>query len=81
MGARLTRYDSDALTLEARTRRFGIATVIRVAAHADGEATRLEIASRRAGRLPFDLGVNAANVRRFELALRETELLPLTRRD
>ncbi|PYN99334.1 MAG: hypothetical protein DMD91_12885 [Candidatus Rokuibacteriota bacterium] len=81
MGARLTRYDADALTLEARTRRFGIATVIRIAAHAGGETTRLEIASRRAGRLPFDLGVNAANVRRFTLTLSETDLPSPTRRD
>ena len=33
MGARLTRYDAEALTLEARVRRFGIATVITIAAH------------------------------------------------
>jgi hypothetical protein len=81
MGARLTRYDADALTLEARTRRFGLAAVIRIAAYEDGEATRLEVESRLVGRLPFDFGVNAANVSRFALTLKTTDLPPLTRSD
>src|SRR5262249_56162009 len=59
MGARLTRYDADALTLEARVRRWGIATVIRVAAKLDGEATRLEVERRLVSRLPFRPRVNA----------------------
>lgn len=81
MGARLTRYDGEALTLEARARRFGIATVMRIAAHANGDDTRLTIESRLAGRMPFDFGVNAANVSRFQLTLETTDLPPLTRRD
>ena len=81
MGARLTRYDADALTLEARARRFGLATVIRIAAQQEGEATRLEIESRMAERIPFDFGLNAANVSRFQQALATTEVPPLSRRD
>ena len=81
MGARLTRYDAEALTLEARVRGWGIATVIRVTAREDGETTRLAVESRLVGRLPFDLGVNAANVSRFVLTLTTTDLPPLTRRD
>src|SRR5262249_54825546 len=81
MGARLTRYDAEGLTLEARVRRRGIATVIRVAAKHHGEATRLEVESRLEGHLPFDLGVNAANLGRFASTLNTTDLPPLTRRD
>ena len=81
MGARLTRYDAEALTLEARVRRWGIATVIRIAAKQSGEATRLEVESRLVSRLPFGLGVNAGNVSRFASTLATTDLPPLTRRD
>ena len=80
-GARLTRYDAEALTLEARVRRFGIATVITIAAHENGEATRLEVESRLARCMGFDFGLNARNVSRFEQTLRTTDLPPLTRRD
>ena len=81
MGARLTRYDAEALTLEARGRTFGIATVISIVAREHGEATRLEVESRLVSRLPFGLGVTAANVSRFAATLAATELPPLTRRD
>jgi len=81
MGARLTRYDAEALTLEARVRRWGVATVIKIAARENGEATRLQIESRLVSRLPFDLGVNAANLGRFASTLETTDLPPLTRRD
>ncbi len=81
MGARLTRYDADALTLEARVRRWGVATVIRIAAHEDGETTRLAVQSRLASRVGFDFGLNARNVSRFAQTLQTTDLPPLTRRD
>jgi len=81
IGARLTRYDADTLTLEARVRRWGIATVITIAAKHDGETTRLEVESRLVSPLPFDLGVNAANVSHFASTLATTDLPPFTRRD
>jgi len=81
MGARLTRYDAEALTLEARVRRWGIAAVIRVSAKHDGETTRLAVESRLVSPLPFDLGVNAANVSHFASTLATTDLPPFTRRD
>jgi hypothetical protein len=81
MGARLTRYDAEALTLEARVRRWGVAMVMRIAAQPNGEATRLEVESRLVRRLPFDLGLNSTNVSRFTSTLTTTDLPPLTRRD
>src|SRR5437870_3762362 len=59
MGARRTRYDAEALTLEARRRTFGIATVIRIAARENGEATRLEVERRRGHRPCRGCGLHA----------------------
>jgi hypothetical protein len=45
LGARITRYDAEAGTLEARVRRFLRPALIRLHAEAEGEATRLRVES------------------------------------
>ena len=45
LGARITRYDAEAGTLEARVRRFLRPSLIRLRAEPDGEATRLRVES------------------------------------
>lgn len=45
LGARITRYDAEAGTLEARVRRFLRPALIRLRAEADGEATRVRVES------------------------------------
>jgi|ERR671919_832923 hypothetical protein len=46
LGARITRYDVEAGTAEARLRRFGRPALIRLQAEADGrDATRLHVES------------------------------------
>jgi hypothetical protein len=79
MGARLTRYDTEALTLEACARRLGVTTVVRLSAREDGECTRLHINTERGGM--FAIGPNPLRVGRFVETLQTTELPPLTRRD
>ena len=43
LGARITRYDAEAGTAEARLRRFARPALIRLRAEADGAATRLRV--------------------------------------
>ena len=45
LGARITRYDAEAGTLEARVRRFLRPALIRLRAEPEGEATRLRVES------------------------------------
>jgi hypothetical protein len=45
LGARITRYDADAGTLEARVHRFWRSALIRLRAEADGDATRVRVES------------------------------------
>lgn len=80
IGARLTRYDVDARTLEARVRRFHFEIVVRLRGDDDGPGrSRLHVESERAGRGP-DLGSSRRLIRRFERALATTSLPELTRR-
>jgi hypothetical protein len=57
LGARITRYDAEAGTLEARVRRWLRPTLIRLRAEPDGAATRLTVES--------DALAGAAMFRRF----------------
>ena len=43
LGARITRYDAEAGTAEARLRRFARPALIRLRAEADGAVTRLRV--------------------------------------
>jgi hypothetical protein len=45
LGARITRFDAEAGTLEARVRRFLRPALIRLRAAADGPATRVSVES------------------------------------
>jgi hypothetical protein len=45
LGARITRFDAEASTLEARVRRFLRPALIRLRAEADGPATRVSVES------------------------------------
>ena len=45
LGARITRYDAEAGTLEARVRRFLRPALIRLRAEADGDSTRVRLES------------------------------------
>ena len=45
LGARITRYDAEAGTLEARVRRFLRPALIRLRAEAEGETTRVRLES------------------------------------
>lgn len=45
LGARITRFDAEAGTLEARVRRFLRPALIRLRAEVDGPATRLSVES------------------------------------
>ena len=45
LGARITRYDAEAGTLEARVRRFLRPVLIRLRAEAEGETTRVRLES------------------------------------
>ena len=45
LGARITRYDAEAGTLEARVRRFLRPALIRLRADAEGHATRVSVQS------------------------------------
>ena len=53
LGARITRYDAEAGTLEARVRRFLRPALIRLRAEPDGEATRLRVESDALGWAPM----------------------------
>jgi hypothetical protein len=53
LGARITRYDAEAGTLEARVRRFLRPALIRLRAEADGDATRLYVESDALGWRPM----------------------------
>lgn len=80
LGARLTRYEQEAGSVEARLSRWGRVAVVRVAASATaGGDTRLTIESAlEAGR--FDFGLNARTLRRFQATLAVTPLPALERR-
>jgi hypothetical protein len=53
LGARITRYDADAGTAEARLRRFARPAVVRLRAEAHGaDATRLRVESDALGWAP-----------------------------
>jgi hypothetical protein len=45
LGARITRYDAEAGTAEARLRRFARPALVRLQAEADGDVTRLHVES------------------------------------
>jgi hypothetical protein len=53
LGARITRYDAEAGTLEARLRRYWRSALIRLRAEADGAATRLTVESDALGWAPL----------------------------
>jgi len=53
LGARITRYDAEAGTLEARVRRFLRPALIRLRAEPDGQATRLRVESDALGWAPM----------------------------
>lgn len=53
LGARITRYDPEAGTLEARVRRFLRPALIRLRAEAEGQATRLHVESDALGWTPM----------------------------
>jgi hypothetical protein len=79
MGARITRYDIEALTLEARiVGRFGSALIRLHAVEQDRRHTRLVVDRERTSRLPAP-GTTAALVRRLRRALARTSGTPSTR--
>ncbi len=53
LGARITRYDAEAGTLEARVRRFLRPASIRLRAEPEGEATRVRVESDALGWAPM----------------------------
>jgi hypothetical protein len=53
LGARITRYDTESGTLEARLRRFLRPALIRLRAEPHGEATRLRVESDALGWTPM----------------------------
>ena len=53
LGARITRYDAEAGTLEARVRRFLRPALIRLRAEAEGETTRVRLESDALGWSPM----------------------------
>jgi hypothetical protein len=53
LGARITRYDVEAGTLEARVRRFWRSALIRLRADAAGAGTRLTVESDALGWTPM----------------------------
>lgn len=68
LGARITRYDAEEGTAEARLRRFARPALIRLRAEAAGPATRLRVES--------DALVWAPMFRRFRGDLLRLETLP-----
>lgn len=80
LGARITRYDVEALTLEARVaRRLGPAVVRLRAAEADAGRTRLAVETHSGSRLPLVTG-GASLVRRFTRELADITTTPITGR-
>jgi hypothetical protein len=70
LGARLTRYDAEEATLEARAWPWRVEVTIRVSATAQGQGTRLRIESETGNsRRLVAAGVNAWTVRRVRAAL------------
>jgi hypothetical protein len=80
MGARLTRYDAGALTLEARLACWGLAFTVHVAAGQGGDGVS-RLAATAAGEGPGPLGFWAGRrlLRRFRATLARTDLPPLAR--
>jgi hypothetical protein len=79
MGARLTRYDIEAQTLEARASGWGRELVIRLTVREERAGhSRLGIESWLERGL--DLGSSRRTIRRFEAVLAATPLPPLERR-
>ncbi|MGH7390826.1 MAG: hypothetical protein ACREM3_15420 [Candidatus Rokuibacteriota bacterium] len=80
LGARITRYDVEALTLEARVaQRRGDALVRLRAAEAEPGRTRLAVAAETASRVPW-LARGRSLVRRFARELACIATTPMTGR-
>jgi hypothetical protein len=80
LGARITRYDVEALTLEARVaRRLGAALLTLRAAEAEPGCTRLAVEAEAASRLPLLAG-GTGLVRRFARELNRVTTTSMTGR-
>ncbi len=70
LGTRITRYDGDAGTLEARGRRWPVAALVRLAVREDGPGrTRVRIESAAAGARLLGRGAEIWTIRRFRAEL------------